>query len=428
MATHFMVTRIQDPIILCYLIGFIVLLSPIFGFIAPKGLAPAIIFGGIAGIIILRIKKQKIEWLNKSLIMILFGVCFWSLVTSFWAINTESAVLGTAKLLGNFLTGGLFFTVFQNLEDPEKNLISKCVFIGFIFVLCIIISEILTGSALYAALKFHGSDYVPINDPNILDKAWLNTAVVVLSLFVWPVALLHYKKNLRSQLKKRTILLIICFFSSILIISIQIGFLSGAVAIILGIIGAGLIINLGQRTGAKVFLIVIILSSFAPFGFKYFGSPIALINSVVSIPYSAQHRVGIWKFTTSKILEKPISGWGMNASRDIPGGRSILLAGKGKQFGRALPLHPHNAILQIWLELGFPGIVLFISLLGLILLKVVKLDYSKFEAAMIFGQIATILVIANLSFGIWQAWWIATLWLSASVMLLAVRFNSAGDS
>ena len=53
-----MVTRIQDPIILCYLIGFIVLLSPIFGFIAPKGLAPAIIFGGVAGIIILRIKKQ----------------------------------------------------------------------------------------------------------------------------------------------------------------------------------------------------------------------------------------------------------------------------------------------------------------------------------------------------------------------------------
>ncbi len=422
MKSHFMVARNQDPFMLCYLIGFIVFVAPVLGFIAPKGLTPAVILGGTIGIIILRIQKRQIKWLNKPLIIILLSVCLWSIISCLWAVNFTSAIVGSAKLLGNLIAGGLFYVVFQSLENFEKKLISNYVIAGFIFVLCIIIFEILTGSALYAKLK-----YVPPT-PHIRDQAWLSTAVVVLSLFVWPVILALYKKNLPFQTRKKKVLLLVCTLSSILVISVQIGFLSGAAAVICGIIGASFVTNLGQSTGAKVFIIVIILASLTPFGLKQLENPIGQIKSVISVPYSAEHRLAIWKFTADKIVEKPVKGWGMNASKFIPGGGVFLFSETGRQYGRALPLHPHNVIAQIWLELGLPGIVMFIGLLSFILLKVVKLDYSKFEVAMIFGQIATVLVIANLSFGIWQAWWIATLWLSASVMQIAVQFNFYGES
>jgi len=47
----------------------------------------------------------------------------------------------------------------------------------------------------------------------------------------------------------------------------------------------------------------------------------------------------------------------------------------------------------------------------------------KFESAMIFGQFVTILSISNLSFGMWQAWWISAIWLSAGFMMLIVKMG-----
>ena len=56
-----------------------------------------------------------------------------------------------------------------------------------------------------------------------------------------------------------------------------------------------------------------------------------------------------------------------------------------------------------------------------ITLKIIKYNLSAFESAMVYGQLTVALVIASLSFGVWQAWWMSTLWLSASLMVLALK-------
>jgi O-antigen ligase len=117
----------------------------------------------------------------------------------------------------------------------------------------------------------------------------------------------------------------------------------------------------------------------------------------------------------------------MNASKNIPGGRAFIFSKDGKQYGRALPLHPHNAILQIWLELGLPGIILFVGLCIFVIMASVNRIYLKFESAAIFGQFVTILAISNLSFGMWQAWWIALIWLSAGFMALITNMDNGAD-
>ena len=161
-------------------------------------------------------------------------------------------------------------------------------------------------------------------------------------------------------------------------------------------------------------LLTAVVSLVLPFGFNVSQNPISQINSVIDVPTSAEHRIGIWKFTSDKVLENPILGWGMNASKNIPGGKSYLFAEDGAQYGRALPLHPHNVLLQIWLELGLIGIVLFVILCAFIIMISVNRLVLRFESAMMFGQFITILGISNLSFGMWQAWWLAAIWLSIS--------------
>lgn len=54
-------------------------------------------------------------------------------------------------------------------------------------------------------------------------------------------------------------------------------------------------------------------------------------------------RIDIWSFAAGKALQKPVWGWGFEASRN---------------FAPVIPDHPHNMSLQAWLELGLPGLIL----------------------------------------------------------------------
>ena len=69
------------------------------------------------------------------------------------------------------------------------------------------------------------------------------------------------------------------------------------------------------------------------------------------------HRRVIWSFSKQKILERPLFGHGIFSSRDI--GDQYKILDNVNQILPAIPLHPHNNILQIWLELGVVGIILF---------------------------------------------------------------------
>ena len=78
------------------------------------------------------------------------------------------------------------------------------------------------------------------------------------------------------------------------------------------------------------------------------------------------------------------------------------------QIKGGIPLHPHNNFLQIWLELGMIGIII----ITLIWIKVIKFGIRIRKNSYILGtgicsSIVTIFVICNLSFGVFQAWWMS---------------------
>jgi O-antigen ligase len=121
----------------------------------------------------------------------------------------------------------------------------------------------------------------------------------------------------------------------------------------------------------------------------------------------------IWKFTADRIAERPMFGWGYDSSRAIPGSTALL-----NTASPALPLHPHNGLLQWWLELGAVGAALGGALLIGLLRAIGRIGRAPDRAAAL-GLYAGAMTVVNLSFGIWQGWWVATLFLSAAVLIAA---------
>ena len=81
-----------------------------------------------------------------------------------------------------------------------------------------------------------------------------------------------------------------------------------------------------------------------------------------------------------------------------------------------MPLHPHNGALQLWLELGGIG-----ALIGAALMLMLGVAASRSAAPAVgAGMLASAAVTGMLSFGLWQAWWVASL-LLAMVALAAQK-------
>jgi O-antigen ligase len=151
-----------------------------------------------------------------------------------------------------------------------------------------------------------------------------------------------------------------------------------------------------------------------------------------NLPLSAVHRLVIWDFTVARIAEKPLTGWGLEASRAMPGGRAqpdtatldrlnitnpAQRAFLANPHVQVMPLHPHNGALQLWLELGGIG-----ALLGAVLMLALGFAASRSAVPAVgAGMLASAAVTGMLSFGLWQAWWVASLLLAMVALHLAPR-------
>ena len=161
---------------------------------------------------------------------------------------------------------------------------------------------------------------------------------------------------------------------------------------------------------------------------------VAFIPQIPSagLPPSAVHRLVIWDFAAARIAEKPLAGWGLEASRAMPGGRAQpdaatldrlnITAPAQRAFlvsphVEVMPLHPHNGALQLWLELGGIG-----ALIGAALMLALGFAAARSAAPAVgAGMLASAAVTGMLSFGLWQAWWVASLLLAMVALALVPR-------
>jgi O-antigen ligase len=127
-------------------------------------------------------------------------------------------------------------------------------------------------------------------------------------------------------------------------------------------------------------------------------------------------RVDVWRSFGAAVREAPLIGAGFGVSPRLhetpvadavpPEHRTLLAVG-----------HPHNAALQIWVELGLVGAALALAVALLVLKNLAALPPERLAPALaLFAAVASVSLVGH---GAWQGWWpaaigAAVVWLMAA--------------
>ena len=136
---------------------------------------------------------------------------------------------------------------------------------------------------------------------------------------------------------------------------------------------------------------------------------------MAKLPFSWEERLHNWRHIFTKIKEHPIIGHGFDAVRTFDDKHSI----RGFDDRAIVSLHPHNAGLHIWVELGLIGILLSCAAIYLSYKSVA--NFKKLDgpfAVVICGIGIAAIVNASLTFGVWQDWWWASIIIAFSTSAL----------
>ncbi len=350
------------------------------------------------------------EWprLHRTLSWLLAALVIWGAISATWSIVPDRSASQALRLLliaagTTFLLSGALSLDTAGRKNLEIFLITG-VGLGLLFMLF----ELATGGLVHGALN--GFEKNPVQ--NLFE---LNRASSVVSIAAWVAIIPAWR---RFGWVGAAVLVLV---SGFVIWQLQPG--SPFLAIT---VGAGFFaVAWFAPSLAMIALLATVAAALVMIPFMAELTPIVteLIRALGFTEFSLLHRIAIWEFASERLLAQPIVGWGLDASRSIGSGQMVGVDDAPNLGARAvdvLPLHPHNALIQVWLELGVLGALIVAGLFASIILAIWRGVMGRLERAAAFAAVAAAFVNAELSFGIWQGWWLSCLALFAIVMTALV--------
>lgn len=120
---------------------------------------------------------------------------------------------------------------------------------------------------------------------------------------------------------------------------------------------------------------------------------------------SANHRIKIWTLTAEQVLDAPLWGHGLDASRGL---QAVIDESAGpylKPGIASIAQHPHNIFLQLWLDFGLVGTFLWGALLVFMVDRTRLLPIAAQPAVL--AALYCSLAMLNTTYSLLQAWWAA---------------------
>lgn len=366
------------------------------------------------------IYRRKFSPVSPVLGMTLAAFLSVSCLSALWAVNAQETLVRAAQLAGIGFAALLVLAQAQKIEPDEARRIGAALLLGLVCAIVFLVFE--SVSQAWLTRFFHGLlDAPPEQVRDRIDfNAFLKNGCVTLALLA-PIGLHILQKRFGVRFA-------FAGFCAALAVLLMVPIPSGA-AICALFAGSALMVlakwrlRLMAKSLAVIFAIAI---ASLPFGIAHSPPP---QNYLHVEPRLADHmvpRLVIWRFTGGKILERPILGWGLDSARSLPGAEDLvpvtltLSDGNTYNMGQlpSLPLHPHNLILQVWLELGAIGALI---LCGFLFALIRNCQRDGALGPVKLGTVGAVFVAANLAFGAWQSWWLATLALIAALLAAISR-------
>ncbi len=340
------------------------------------------------------------------LVLLLALLSLWAALSAWWSPIPGHSLFEAGRLL--VISGAGLITVGAgaSLTASDAQRLGGAAIIGVAGALALLQFERWTGGALLGL--FHRT---PISPAMLLYR--YDRGVTFVLLAAWPAAAALAERRGIAALFVGAVAAAVTLFE----FRSQTALLAGVIGVVAALAAWRLPRSVAALMVAGALLLVVVFPIVAP------GA--AAIERIRQggpmLKESAIHRLIIWRFTAERIAERPLLGWGMDASRAIPGGEAhasdVMPEVKMTGVVTMLPLHPHDAALQWRLELGLPGALLCIAILGLVLWRAARSPHiPPPQRALVLGCTAAVLIIAMLSFGAWQAWWLSSIWLTAALL------------
>jgi O-antigen ligase len=368
------------------------------GYFGNEGEAIVAAAGGLVSLpFILRFRAPALG------VILIAALAIWAAITFAWSplesnlFNVhrykDLEALTAPKLLLQALLYPAFVYGALRLAPDQREKALMAAGVTLVVVMGILVVEALEGGKLYGFLNSFGPK--PLR-PDLAKRDAARGCYTVVLLF-WPLALLTWRKIPVAVPGVIAVALI----ASALMLGVD----APAAAMVLSLmVFAGMRVN--ARLGSWVCLVAVALYFLAaPLVFLPHGHAADIPSTVGKESWHV--RVAIWRFASLLVAHKPLLGYGLDASRAFPD---------------HIPMHPHDAALQLWLETGVLGALLHCLFWGWLFYNIQRISRTDpVWAGMACATASTYLLIGAISFGVWQEWWLGLGAVAIAACLMALQ-------
>jgi len=337
--------------------------------------------------------------------------CFWVAVTSLWSPTQGGIVLALTVFAAVATATALVYEALT-AAAPRLRFFAFMVAGAISIASCALLFEGLSGAYL--------RDVIPPQDASPLrwkDFVALGRGVTAMAPLIFPVAVIIWRVTGSREAAAAPVLVLF-------VAATRFSIFTNVAAIALGAACFSLAFF---RPKATLLLIVLIFLA-ALLGAPLIGAFVDLEGIAASggLPMSWAQRAIIWAETSRLALGvcAPF-GCGADFSRALAADARLIEVPGAPGGLPAMPIHPHNAFLQIWLELGLPGVVAAASALIAAAISLYKLSMSRPAFAAICGALAASLISLLVEASLWQAWRLAVFGLAAFACTVAYRLDNS---
>jgi O-antigen ligase len=390
-----------------------------------SGLAvlPLFLAAGMTATLLFVVQKGVKPLISTSVAYLLILFLVWMVCTLAWGEKPIEGFYLWLRVAGIAFLGLGLVQVFKQFHEEQTAFLESMVALGTVVALLLLAFEVLTGG-----LATRGFRAVIEGGMNPFDPNDLNRGLTFMAVMFWPAMLVFYRRLTHRIGASKLVSFIVCttlwFVFTLLLLQWE--SLAAFVALLCATLVVLCILLLGKAGMALVGVGTVVTLAMLPAMMGQI-TPEKALSVMPNPPVSAEHRLYIWDFAIERASERMLQGWGLNSSRHIPGGdmRRVFSDGEAKEL---LPMHPHNMILQVLLELGSVGLIFVVGLVAIGFWKIYSGGLEIHEKAMAFAMMVSYLVVANLSYNIWQNWWLAAIFLFWAVFtgLLSERKDYSG--
>lgn len=372
--------------------------------VAAIALAPVAVFAPNGTVVILVLagailaldgghRRAALALLGRPIGQLLVAFFALAVLASLWSFDPLRGLLQAIRLALMFAAGFVALGAALALPPAEARAAQRGMAFGGVLLVGLMLIETASGAAL--TQFFRGVDATTLQ--HLSDGAPLSRGGIVLAFFLWPIVCVvrpwYGSRALAPLLAGAAVALWLQPTEATVIAGIA----GGAVFL------AGRFLPAATRRLGGIAVVVLLL---AP-PLVAATLPVAYdAVELTAMPQSHRHRVQIWTYALDRSLERPLFGWGFDASRELMG-----IDAKAAFEDAPMSVHPHNATLQVWMELGIGGVAALVAVGCALWRRAARLDPPIMPAAL--AGFAAWMVFAGISRGVWQTWWLAATWLFA---------------